>query len=354
MSLIIKKDKELKSVYIKLKDKILLFCFLTLTGIFNLNADNSVRVIAHLDSSKLLMGYTTRLRLSVEQPKDAKVELPILKENRGRSYIGLLGDSIEISPQPVLDTTKISNDRIRVNYNLTLQAFDSGYYKLPEFIFTDGEKIIKSNRVELTVLPVKVAENAQISGFTSIEEPLAEGNGDFDKDEHSGWFAKYWWLIVLLIIVVAAGVWGVLKYKKEGTLLPLKPVIPPYEEATESLNTLKGKRLWEKGYEKDYYTTLTYILRRYIFREYGIPAMEMTSRQIMAALKKDEDLKKEGSSIRNLLDLADFVKYAKVRPLPEDNEKAFIETEDFIKFAHDAYLKREALLAEEKSINGKV
>lgn len=314
------------------------------------NATDDVKVTATLDSAKLLMGYTTRLQLSVEQPIDKKVDFPLLRENTGKSYIGLLGDSIEISPNVILDTVRVGKNRIKVNYNLTLQAFDSGYYKLPEFVFTSAESAYKSNKVDLTVLPVKVADDAEISGFTSIEEPLAVGKESDTSREN--WFKKYWWLILLLLLSAAGIIWGIRKYRKEGTLLPVKPVIPPVEEARNSLKDLRSRKLWETGKEKEYYTKLTYILRRYLSREFGIPAMEMTSRQIMDSLKKEEDLRELRIIIRELLDISDFVKYAKVRPLPEDNEKSFSSTLEFINSAHSVYDHR-LQLAEESDKRGK-
>ena len=47
--------------------------------------------------------------------------------------------------------------------------------------------------------------------------------------------------------------------------------------------------------------------------------MEMTSRQILAGLYKNEELKDKRHYFRQILDMADFVKFAKVRPLPADN-----------------------------------
>ncbi len=38
--------------------------------------------------------------------------------------------------------------------------------------------------------------------------------------------------------------------------------------------------------EKEYFTELTDILRIYLYRRFGINAMEMTSRQILAGLSK--------------------------------------------------------------------
>lgn len=314
-----------------------------------------VSVKAELDSATLLMGYTTRLRLSVEQPAGAKVDFPLLRDAAGRSYIGLAGDSVEISPAVKLDTARLQNGRIRVDYNLTVQAFDSGLYKLPPFeLICDGE-VVRSNPLTLQVNPVKVPDDAAITGFTDIEEPLDATEDDMDRNPFTRWLAKYWWLLLILLVLAAFIVWAWRRWRTKGTLLPVKPQIPPYDEACEGLRKLKSRKLWEKNKEKEYFTGLTFILRRYLSKEFGIPALEMTSRQIMAALKDDADLAAQRDRLRRLLDMADFVKYAKVRPLPEDNEAAFVDTESIIRDAHAVYLERQAAAAAEtasKTDNG--
>ena len=77
-----------------------------------------------------------------------------------------------------------------------------------------------------------------------------------------------------------------------------------------------------------YFTELTDILRLYLYRRFGINAAEMTSRQILASLKKNKDTQDKRVYFRQILDMADFVKFAKVRPLPEDNVKAYAVEEE--------------------------
>ncbi|MDE5845949.1 MAG: cell wall anchor protein, partial [Muribaculaceae bacterium] len=89
--------------------------------------------------------------------------------------------------------------------------------------------------------------------------------------------------------------------------------------------------LWENGMEKEYFTQLTDILRDYLYARFGINAMEMTSRQIMQTLADQADVKEKRSYVRKILDVADFVKFAKVRPLPADNVEAFDNAVNFVK-----------------------
>jgi hypothetical protein len=60
--------------------------------------------------------------------------------------------------------------------------------------------------------------------------------------------------------------------------------------------------------------------------------MEMTSRQILAALSKNPEIKEKRHYVRPILDMADFVKFAKVNPLPDDN---IISYENACKFVEE-------------------
>lgn len=108
-----------------------------------------------------------------------------------------------------------------------------------------------------------------------------------------------------------------------------KRIVPPYELAMHRLGQLRERRLAESGHEKEYYTELTDILRQYLEGRFGINAMEMTSREIMDRLY-DSDVKDKRDYVRQILHVADFVKFAKVRPLPADNIAAFDNAVRFV------------------------
>lgn len=83
--------------------------------------------------------------------------------------------------------------------------------------------------------------------------------------------------------------------------------------------------------EKEYFTELTDILRDYLYKRFGINAMEMTSNQIMRTLADQTDVKEKRTYVRKILAMADFVKFAKVRPLPADNVEAYDNAVNFVK-----------------------
>jgi len=140
-----------------------------------------------------------------------------------------------------------------------------------------------------------------------------------------------WWVWVL-ILAAAALLFAYFKWWRKGKN-PLKRVkkrLPPYEEAVERLHMLKGMQLWQNGREKDYYTGLTDILREYIDRRFGVNAVEMTSSEIIDALKHNSETQLVNDQLSEILAVADFVKFASQRPLADDNERSFQRAVNFV------------------------
>lgn len=283
-------------------------------------------VTSKLDSAGMLMGTVRTLHLEVVQDKGVRGEFPLFREFGEREYVGLLNDTVELSRNMKVDTADVGSGRIKIDYKVPVQVFDSGTYRIPGFVFICGRDSAVSKPLFLTVNPVKVKADDQISPFTDVADP--ENSSIFDT--LPDWLVNWWWLMVLVLILLVGGYLLYRRYKQKGSILPSKPATPPYELAMQRLQRLKARKLWETGKEKDFYTILTDILRTYLDGRFGISAMEMTSREIMERLSEDPSLRESRSKMRQILDMADFVKFAMVRPLPDDNVKAFDNAVAFV------------------------
>lgn len=141
----------------------------------------------------------------------------------------------------------------------------------------------------------------------------------------------YWWIFVLVLALAAVGYYLYQRHKNGKPMLKSqKKEIPPFDEAIEALNSLKAAKLWQNGQEKEYFTRLTDILRRYIDRRFGINAVEMTSSQIIDTLRRNEETKAVNEQLKLILEVADFVKFANMRPLPDDSEAAWNRAQYFV------------------------
>lgn len=279
-----------------------------------------VQVKVKLDSAILLMGKQTTLHIEMSQDKNAKGYFMNEKADT-------LVEKVEVAARPKPDTVDLGNNRIQINRSLIIQSFDSGMYVLPPLKYVIGRDTFLSNSVTLKVIPVKVDKLKTIHDFKPVEQPPFHF-----FDWLPSFITDYWWIYVLLLILIAGGLFVYYKWIKKGTLpLMSKPKpIPPYEEAIMRLEQLKQQQLWQTGQEKAYFTELTDILRRYIDRRFQINAVEMTSSQIIAILKKNAETRAVNDQLEQILEVADFVKFAKMRPMPEDNEAAYQHALTFV------------------------
>lgn len=274
------------------------------------------------------MGKMTRLNVEIDQEESFRGRFPLLNEIRENGIIPLCGDSVELRLPEKIDTVKTDNG-LKISFSLPVQSFDSGYYQLPAIAYVSGVDTFLSNKVSLKVLPVSgVTAETPIADYANVAEPANKSVFDAVPD----WILDFWWLILILLLAIAFGMWVYIRYRKTGYIIPPKPQPTPYEEAISRLRELKEKKLWEQGMEKEYFTDLTDILRYYLYRRFGINAVEMTSRQILGALSTNKETKDKRQLIRQILDMADFVKFAKVRPLPADNIASY---ENALKFVEE-------------------
>lgn len=294
--------------------KILAVALLALPSFSGLAASS---IQASLDSTNLVMGRLTDIHLKVTRPTGVKGELLYTRSLGQDGLYPVCGDSIELRAPHASDTTR-TGANITIVYKIPMQAFDSGLYLLPELLYLSGQDTLRSNRLTLKVLPVRAKAEDAISDYASYADPENPSIFDFIPD----WVLDFWWLLLIILFAIAAGLWALKTYRRKGYIIPPKPQPTPYEVAIRQLNKIKAESVWQKGHEKEYYTDLTDALRRYLEGRFGINAREMTSRQILMAVGKEPELKNYGEDILHILDMADFVKFAKVRPLPDDNVRS--------------------------------
>lgn len=272
-----------------------------------------------LDSAYLLMGRTTPLHIDLVTPANPDGRLLIPKDS--------ICGKVEILKLLDADTTQLGNDRIEVKQDIILQSFDSGVYHLNPIMYVVGNDTFRSNRLAIKVFPVAIDSLETIHDYADVS--------DIDRhfvDYLPDFIADYGlWILALLVLLAAAGyVFYLLKRKKNPFApAPAKPV-PPYERAVSELNLLRNEKLCENGQEKEYYTRLTDILRTYLNGRFGVNAMEMTSTQIREVVDSREETRLSKENMERVLEIADFVKFAKVRPLPDDNVRAFNSAMQFV------------------------
>ncbi len=273
---------------------------------------------AAIDSSYILMGNTTALKFSLISDKDDS-------EGVFTMLTDSLPEQIEIrniNTQPNITRTDLGNNRFELKGEYIIQSFDSGDYRIPELLYISNGDTVFSNPQFLKVVPVDVNPNQQICAEASV---MSSGTGAFD------WLPSWWYWILIGIIIIAGGMFAYLIMSKKVVIkLPSKKPVPPYDIARKQLNEIREEKLWDSATGKIYYTKLTDIVRSYLHGRFGINALELTSSQIIIALNELGLSKEEISSMKKLLVTSDFVKFAKMEPMREENIANFNIADQFV------------------------
>lgn len=122
-----------------------------------------------------------------------------------------------------------------------------------------------------------------------------------------------WVVIVLLLILLVVGMVIYRKKLRGGKNTLKEPVQPgpkPYELALKALQDLMDSSYWLIVGDKEFQTAFTLILREYISRRYKLPALEMTSDEMIRSLKLKGLSEAQLFSLNQMLQLADLVKFA--------------------------------------------
>ncbi len=126
-------------------------------------------------------------------------------------------------------------------------------------------------------------------------------------------------LIGILVLALIGYYFYRLKNKEKLPIVIETPIIilSAHEKATKALQVLDEKQLWQQGFIKDYQSELTDIMRQYLSDRFHVKAQEMTTDEITQALSTlDYDSENTGN-LREILQIADLVKFAKA--LPDDD-----------------------------------
>lgn len=102
---------------------------------------------------------------------------------------------------------------------------------------------------------------------------------------------------------------------------PPAPARPAWETALEALDQLEADALLDQGAHLEFHTRLSEIVRNWVEGRYGIPAMEMTTREVSRTLNtKRLSVGHVADAIEQILSDTDFVKFANFIP-PVDGSR---------------------------------
>lgn len=284
----------------------------------------TVSVSAMMDTNKIRIGEQTKIDLYITHKvnlKDLKIRWPLIGDT--------LRKEVEVVNVSKIDTTipdKNKPDEVQEHQSVTVTSIDSGYWAIDPFTFIVNDDTAHPYQTEPLLLevhtvPVDTAE----ASIRDIKAPLGE---PFDWHEYLPYF--YWSLVAIAIVTIVIIL--VYKYGKKATpvIKEVKPKEAPHVTALNALEAIRNSKLWQEGKYKEYHTLITDTIRSYIEGRYGVAAMELTSEEIFKVMNSQviDGISKE--KLRQILTLADYVKFAKVVPIDVENELSLSNAFDFV------------------------
>jgi hypothetical protein len=308
------KGKVIHSIY--------LFAALILSGCM-LHAQQ-VQVNARIDSTSILIGNQAHIHLTAAfDVKNGvpKIQWPDIADS--------LAPKVEVISKSKITTIIPDSTQPTIQQqtqDITISSFDSGYYSIPAFKFVINGDTTNAQLTEAMMLQVNTIPVDTTKAFKDIKAPIQAPFSWLELLPYIGY------ALLALLIIGTIIYFVVRKLKKEKTVIVEKPqvIIPPYVKALEELQKLVQQKLWQEGKIKDYYTGITEILRVYIQDRYGISTLEMTTDEIILALRRKDINEVMKQKLRDILVLSDLVKFAKENPLPTDHEFCFTASVDFV------------------------
>jgi hypothetical protein len=152
-----------------------------------------------------------------------------------------------------------------------------------------------------------------------------------------------WWELLLRALpwlaaagaAAALGRWAWKRYRRRQTgtaeAQEAAVALQPHEAALTELARIQREAAWRLGDDKGHHAAVSEVLRRYIEARWGFPALERTTFEIRRGLRALSMREEDRTLLVGVLELADMVKFAKLRTGAEDHERAVMQAIAFVK-----------------------
>ncbi len=272
---------------------------------------STAEVRATIEPKQIRLGEHARLSLEWTVPPDGKMLAHDIRE--------ILGDELEVLRSEPLDTLVLSEDSLSLREVHVITSWDDGYYPIRpvnyKHVLGQDTLALESPALLLEVMDEEVELEEGIRDIRPII-PVSR----------SPWEIMRWILVGAAVVMVAYLIYHWLRKRKAddetASDSEKRESVPPHIAAISSLETLRRKQLWRDGKIKQHHIELTDILRKYVSKRFSIAAQEMTTREILHALRSLPGNETYIGLLSDILQESDMVKFAKYTPEMDRHEDA--------------------------------
>lgn len=269
------------------------------SGYLKTYEDGPNSVVARVDKSRATTADRIRFDLEITSAEFTEIQLP--------DYGGRLGDfevlELTTSPPELAGSGKVREVRTWI-----LEPFLEGSYAIPKLeidfrLNGQPDRQIVTEQINIRVTSVLSPKGEP--ELNEIADPVAL------PSKSKAWI---WGLIIGGILGLAGGAFAVWFFKFRNQK-PAAPPRPPHEIALEAIADLMREDLPGRGEDKEFYSRISDVLRRYIEGRFGIHAPGQTTEEF---LNRQRFEPAHQQLLEHFLKYCDLVKFAEHQPTGQD------------------------------------
>lgn len=297
---------------------------LLLGMVLNLSAQPRAVVVTRDPSPKI--GDHIRLQVTVNAPVGVSVEIPtvesVLSERPEKRLA--TGSFLEFVSQGEASTRSTASYDV-TTFEVVVTGFNEGTYTFPAlpFAYLDKTDTIWSNSMD-----IKVVYPNLVSGDSNY---LADIKNILPEKKNLSDYSIYLYGLIALLGISSIVAWGIYLTKRlKSKTRKQVPLRTPKEIALQRLEGLKNSDLLAKGEFKVWHTELSLVIREYMQRVLNVSALESTTAQFLSQLTAERLTAQQKHQLKEVLETADLIKFAKASPLEAANNFALASAYELI------------------------
>ncbi|MBS1271402.1 MAG: hypothetical protein MAGBODY4_00533 [Candidatus Marinimicrobia bacterium] len=269
---------------------------------------SQVRVNTSIDTTQGYIGDVFHLSINAEHPKGYTLNAPTDVQN--------------LEDFSVRDVKRKSG-RTQSSVTYSLAVYDTGRYTIPSV----NVQVVPPDTAEK---PLKFSSEPISITILSMVPPDAQGLKDIkplmDLPAEIPWL----WISIgaILLIFVLLAVWWWLHRRgaePEPEMTPAERRQSAHERAYKRLRKIEKAEYPEKGAMKQHFSEISETIRAYFEDRFFIPALEMTSTEVIRAFPEHRIEPDISEEMTDLLTTSDLVKFAKYKPSLEEADRVLSE-----------------------------
>ncbi len=282
-----------------------------------------VELTLQVESEAITVGDPFTITLSVAHPPDYHIVFPRLESEWGE---------FEVRNQISVPTADNGDGTLTSSIEIEAVLFETGDHPTPELSVAvrkpDGTIIYRPARpIDVTVQTVRGRNDDDNNELKDIRPQV-----ELPVPPDPMWVARDRNRLAILGAASGIGLAILAIYLWRRRLVPTMPGPgSPAEVALRELDRIAALGLESDSDFKERYTLVSECLRIYLHDQFGVPAMELTTRQIARTLDPSDISESAARDLAGALDECDLVKFARFLPDAQDARDIISRSREFVR-----------------------